>query len=156
MNIASILPAVIIVLVGLSFFWPARKARNQDKIRQSWPTVKGTVTSSSVVPATMAVPSDRAPEFFDAIVKYQFRAGGQLHFGDTVSFLRQLWKEEKALSIVARYPAGAPVTVHYNMENILECYLEFVPSVESRGYSVGIALFGVAGLILVLALFGII
>jgi hypothetical protein len=43
-------------------------------------------------------------------------------------------------------------TVHYNLENALECYLEFIPSAESRNYTLGILLFVAAGVGLVTAI----
>jgi hypothetical protein len=154
-SVSFIFTAIFIVIIGLTFYLPARKARNRDKIRETWPTVKGTVTSSSVVPATMAVHQTRQPVLYDAIVKYQFRAGGQLRFGDTVAFPRRLWTEKEANQIVARYPAGAPATVRYNLENVLECYLEFSPSADARSYNLAIHLFCVAGVVLVLGLLGL-
>lgn len=155
-NVSFIFTAIFIIIIGLTFYLPARRARNRDKIREAWPTAKGTVTSSSAVPATMAVRENRQPVLFEAIVKYQFRAGGQLRFGDTVAFPRRLWTEKEATQIVARYPVGAPVTVRYNLENVLECYLEFSPSADARSYKVAILLFGAAAVVLVLGLLGII
>jgi hypothetical protein len=156
LGVSFIFTAIFVVLIGLTVFLPARKARNHDRIRESWPTAKGTVTSSNVVAATMAVREKREPVLYEAVVKYQFRAGGQLKFADTVAFPRQLWSEKEAGQISARYPAGAEVTVHYNLENPLECYLEFIPSREARNYNLGILIFAGAGVIVVLGLLGLI
>jgi hypothetical protein len=151
MNASCIVMAIFLALVGATVFIPARRARNHDKIRESWSTAKGSVISSIVKPSPSVTGSNREPALFDVVVKYQFRAGGQLHFGETVTFPHRLFKESKARQIVERYPAGSSITVHYNLENALECYLEFIPSPESRNYNLGILIFIVAGIALVLA-----
>jgi hypothetical protein len=148
-NIPCIVMAIFLALVGATVFFPARKARNHDKIRESWPTAKGTVISSNAVASPLATGRGREQALYDAVVKYQFRAGGQLHFGETVAFPRRLFKEGKARQIAERYPAGSPITVHYNLENALECYLDFIPSPESRNYNLGILVFVVAAIALV-------
>ncbi len=153
MNTSCIVFAIFFGLVGATVFFPARKARNQDKIIESWPTAKGTANTSSIQPAATISSGKRGPALYDVVVKYQFRAAGQLHFGETVSFPRRLYKEEEARAVLARYPAGAPITIHYNLENALECYLEFIPSAESRNYTLGILLFVAAGVGLVTAIF---
>jgi hypothetical protein len=155
MDMSYVVTAIFVAIIGFTVFWPARKARNHDRIRESWPTAKGTVTSSAAIPATMAVHQSREPVLYEAAVKYQFRAGGQLRFADSVAFPRRLWSEKEANQIVLRHPANAPVTVHYNLENPLECYLEFIPSAEARNYRLGIVIFCAAGVILAFGLIGL-
>jgi hypothetical protein len=133
---------VAIVIIGAGTFFPARSARRRDQVRLSWPTAKGTVTSSETVqpPALAAAPS-KGPEQFDVSVKFQFRAGGQLHFGSTVSYPRYLYPKQEADRIVARYPAGATVTVYYNPEDFRECYLEI--RTTAKFYRTSLVLMGI-------------
>jgi hypothetical protein len=147
---------VAIVIIGAGTFFPARSARKRDQARLSWPTAKGTVTSSEAVqpPGFAAAPS-KGPELFDASVKFQFRAGGQLHFGSTVSYPRFLYRKEEADRIVARYPAGAAVNVIYNPEDFRECYLEIRTTAKFYRTSIALMVVGaVTGLYGLLQTFG--
>ncbi len=114
-----------ILIIGAGMFLPARSARKRDQMRQSWPTAKGTVTSSTMAqPQAFAAEGTKGSAQFDVSVQYQFRAGGQLHFGSAVSYPRFFFGKQEADSIISRYPAGATVTVYYNPEDYRECYLE--------------------------------
>jgi hypothetical protein len=147
---------VAIVIIGAGMFFPARSARKRDQVRLSWPTAKGTVTSSEVVqpPGLAAAPSKDSEEF-DVSVKFQFRAGGQLHFGSTVSYPRFLYGKQEADRIVSRYPAGAAVTVFSNPEDYRECYLEIRTTAKFYRTSVVLMTFGVmTGLYGLLQTFG--
>jgi hypothetical protein len=116
---------IVIAVIGVGIFFPARSARKRDQMRLSWPTAKATVMSAEVVqPQALAAGTSKNADQFDVSVKYQFRAGGQLHFGASVSYPRYLYREQEADRIVSRYPAGATVTVYYNPEDPRECYLE--------------------------------
>jgi hypothetical protein len=147
---------VAIVIIGAGMYFPARRARKRDQMRLSWPTAKGTITSSEVVqpPALTAAPS-KGPEQFDVSVKFQFRAGGQLHFGSTVSYPRYLYEKQEADRITARYPAGAAVTVYYNPEDYRECYLEIQTTAKFYRTSIVLMVVGVlTGLFGILQTFG--
>jgi hypothetical protein len=142
---------IVIVVIGASLFLPARSARKRDQMHQSWPTAKGTITSAEVVqPQAVAAAPSKSASQFDASVKYEFRAGGQLHFGATVSYPRYLYRKEEAERIVSRYPTGAAVTVYYNPEDIRECYLEIQNT--AKYYRTGIVVMA-AGVLAIL--FGI-
>ncbi|MBN2085178.1 MAG: DUF3592 domain-containing protein [Anaerolineales bacterium] len=134
---------VIILVFGISMFFPARNARRHDQIRDAWPTVKGTVMSTEVV-AQPPLVTKLGKEIlqFDVAVKYQFRTGGQLHFGSTVAYPRYLYDKEEAERIAARYPAGAAVTVHHNPEDVRECYLEIEKTEKNFKTSIACMILG--------------
>jgi hypothetical protein len=142
---------VVIVVIGGGMFLTARSARKHDQERSFWPTVKGTVTSSEVVrpPAIAAGKPDGSGQL-DVSIKYQFRAGGQLHFGATVSYPRSLYGKEEADRLVSRFPAGATVTVYHNPEDYRDCYLEIRPT--AKNYRTSILIMIVGGIV---GLFGI-
>jgi hypothetical protein len=125
MGYTFLIIGVMALVLGISMFLPARNARKQDLIHDAWPKVKGTVMSSEVV-AQPPLPNRTGKLIFqyDVAVKYQFRTGGQLHFGSTISLPRYLYGKEDADRMAARYPAGAAVTVQHNPEDVRECYLE--------------------------------
>jgi hypothetical protein len=125
MGFSLLVLGIIVLVFGISLFLPARSARKYDQVRNGWPTVKGTVTSSEVVPQP-PFRNGLGKEIiqYDVVVKYQFRSGGQLHFGSSVSYPRYLYGKEEAERICARYPADGVVTVRHNPEDVRECYLE--------------------------------
>jgi hypothetical protein len=75
---------MVIAVFGISLFLPARNARKRDQIYEAWPTAKGTVIANEVVAQPpLATKLGRQILQYDVVVKYQFRSGGQLHFGAT-------------------------------------------------------------------------
>jgi hypothetical protein len=140
---------IVLFILGAGIFFPARSARSRIQARLAWPTAQGTVMSAEALSAQATGPSKTA-DLFDASIKYQFRAGGQLHFGATVSFPRSLYKEQEADRLVSRYPVGSAVTVYYNPEDSQECYLEIRNT--AKYYRTSIAILAGGGLAI---LFGI-
>jgi len=142
---------IAFAIIGLGIFFPARSARKRDRMRQSWPTAKGTITASKVVqPQALAAEGSKDSGQFDVSVQYEFRAGGQLHFGAAVSYPRYFYGKQEADNISTRYPAGAAVTVYYNPEDYRECYLEIRNT--AKYYRTSIALIILGGLV---GLFGL-
>jgi hypothetical protein len=139
---------VILLVFGISIFLPARSARKHDQIRDGWPTAKGTVTSSEVVAQPPLQRMGKEILQYDVVVKYQFRSGGQLHFGSAVSYPRYLYGKEEAERITARYPADATVTVHHNPEDVRECYLEIEKT--AKNYRTSIACMVVGGVVILI------
>ena len=142
---------MVIAVFGISLFLPARAARKRDQNRDAWPTVKGTVMSTEVVvqpPLTTKLGGQVLQ--YDVSVKYQFRSGGQLHFGSSLSDLRLLYDKDEAERIAARYPAGTAVTVHHNPDDTRECYL--VIHKTAKYYRMSVVLIAVGALVFVLGL----
>ena len=148
MGLILITFGVMTALVGASLFFPARSARRQDRIREAWPTAKGTVTSSEVV-AQPPLATKRGGDIFqyDVSVKYQFRSGGQLHFGSAISLPRYLYPKEEAERIAARYPVDATVTVYHNPEDIRDCFLEIKKTAKHYRTSIVLMAAGVVSLL---------
>jgi hypothetical protein len=137
---------VAIVIIGGGLFFPARGARNRDRMRQGWPTAKGTVTSCEVVqPAALAAGGSQASNQYDVKVQFQFRAGGQLHFGSTVAYPRTLYGKQEADGLAAKYPAGGAATVYYDPEDFRTCYLEI--RTTAKYYRMSIVLMVIGGLV---------
>jgi hypothetical protein len=143
MGFNFVIIGMLMFVFGIGLFLPARKARREDRIRETWPTVQGTVTSCRIVPQPPL--ADKRTEIlqYDMDVKYQFRSGGQLHFGSAVSYPRYLRTKEEADRIAARYPAGTDVTVHHNPEDVRECYLEIQKTAKNYRASIGLMALGV-------------
>ena len=145
-----------IVIIGAGLFFPARSARKRDQMRQSWPTAKGTITLSKVVqPQAFAAERSKDSGQFDVSVQYEFRAGGQLHFGSSVSYPRYFYGKQEADNLSSRFPAGATVTVYYNPEDYRECYLEIQNTAKYYRTSIALLILGVlVGLFGILQSFG--
>ncbi|MGB7537797.1 MAG: DUF3592 domain-containing protein [Anaerolineales bacterium] len=139
---------VIILVFGISLFLPARSARKHDQIREGWPTAKGTVTSSEAAAQPPLQRMGKEMLQYDVVMKYQFRSGGQLHFGSAVSYPRYLYGKQEAEKITARYPAGASVTVHHNPEDVRECYLEIEKT--AKNYRTSVACMIVGGVVMLI------
>ncbi len=151
MGLNFFIVGMVLAVFGISLFLPARAARKRDQIREAWPTAKGTVMSTEVVAQPPLVTKlGREILQYDVAVKYQFRSGGQLHFGSTISYPRYLFAKDEAERIAARYPAGSSVTVHHNPDDIRECYLEIQKT--AKNYRTSIALIAAGALIFVLGL----
>jgi hypothetical protein len=152
MGVSILFLGVMVVIAGVSMFLPARNARKNDQIREAWPTSQGTVTSSEIV-AQPPMEGKTGKEIlqYDVSVKYQFRSGGQLHFGSTVSYPRHLYTKSEADKVAARYPEGAAVAVRHNPEDTRECYLEIEKT--EKGYGTSIVLMVIGGILTLSGLF---
>lgn len=143
MGVNFLFIGIILGIFGVSLFLPARKTRKQDEIRQAWPTDKGTVISSEVVAQPPLTRLGKEILQFDAVIKYQFRYGGQLHFGTGVVYPRHLFSRPEADGLVARYPAGATVDVHHNPDDIRESYLVMENTAQNYRTSIAVIAVGV-------------
>jgi hypothetical protein len=151
MGVSLLFLGVMVIIAGVSMFLPARNARKHDQIREAWPTAQGTVTSSEIVPQPpMTNKLGKEILQYDVSVKYQFRSGGQLHFGSAVLYPRYLYTKPEADKIAARYPVGATVTVHHNPEDTRECYLEIQKT--EKGYGTSIVLMVGGGILTLVGL----
>ena len=150
MGLNFFLIGMMLAVIGISMFLPARSARKRDQIREAWPTTKGTVMSTEVVAQPPLTRMGKQILQYDVSVKYQFRSGGQLHFGSSLSDPRLLYPKDEADRIAARYPAGTAVTVHHNPDDVRECYLEIQKTAKS--YRTSIVLIVVGALVFVLGL----
>jgi MFS superfamily sulfate permease-like transporter len=137
MGVSFIVIGVMLGMIGISMFLPARSARKRDQVRRSWPTVNGTVISSEVkVLPPLAGKSGGKTSQYEVNVRYQFRTGGQLHFGTAISDRRYLYEKTEADRISARYPVGESVTVYHDPENVGNCFLEMHPAAGNYGISI--------------------
>jgi hypothetical protein len=117
---------VVLFVFGLNLFLKARVARKKDQNRGSWPTAKGTILSIEVVHQEPISAAEKAKTpLFDIKTSYQFRAGGQLHFGSFFTYPRHLFYQKEVDRIQEQYTKGMSVDVHYNLENPQESYLEY-------------------------------
>ena len=105
----------LIFLIAFPFaLWSAWKTIQRAKASAGWPSTTGTIVESG----TKRVMFRAQPR-----VTYSYAVDGTQHTGDRISFAAGVPPKETA-SVLARYPAGKSVTVHYAPEKPAESVLE--------------------------------
>jgi Protein of unknown function (DUF3592) len=113
--------AVIFILAGVALLFYAYYITNLSQASQSWPTAPGTILSS-------AIQQSQGPNNainYSASVRYAYDVAGIDYTGNQVGFVEASSSDSSAAnSIVARYPAGQAVEVHYDAANPQNAVLE--------------------------------
>jgi hypothetical protein len=107
----------------------------QAKQAADWPTAQGRVVQSTVdVQEGKAVP-------FSAHVEYDFTVDGRSYHGQRIAMGPTKRDRQRAdvEAVLARYPAGQAVAVHYNPTNPGDAVLE--PRLELAGMNLGVSIF---------------
>ena len=127
MTSISLVMTLIFGGVGLGLLLFGRSARRKALASQSWPTVAGTVTESEVK-VTEHTSGDGTNEHaithYKPVVKYQYSVEGMEYAGSRIAFGAMNSAQSAANAVVARYPAGASLTVRYDPEKPAEAVLE--------------------------------
>ena len=144
---------VFLLVIGITVFFPARAARKTNQRRAGWPRVNGKITSG----AEVTVGDPHADEtghkpLYDIHVRYEFRAGGQLHFGSAVNYPRVMWNKAEADRLAAKYQKGNSVEVRFNPEDPQDCYLAINGESSARYYGISLVSIIVGAVILVISL----
>ena len=119
--------AVLFGGLGFGLLFSARNAKRKARASLTWPTVPGKVIASDIkvtVSTSKSGESEYQTEHFRPIVKYQYSVQGVEHSCSRIAFGATNTAQSAADAIMARYPAGADVTVHYNPEKPEEAVLE--------------------------------
>jgi hypothetical protein len=105
----------LIFLIAFPFaIWNAWKTIQRAKESVAWPSATGTITASG----TKKVMFRSQPR-----VAYSYAVNGTSYTAERISFAAGVPPKETA-SVVARYPVGKEVTVHYAPEKPSEAVLE--------------------------------
>lgn len=97
------------------------------RVSESWPTTDGEILSSDV-----RVDNDEDGTSYFGDVTFRYFVDGIPYTSDNVSFGQYGGDRDHAEGIVARYPAGSGVTVHYDPGNVETAVLE--PGVTWSSY----------------------
>jgi hypothetical protein len=136
----------IFILVGGSIIFFGLKTLKTASDSTQWPTVAGTVTSSSVISKT----GDKGGVTYKAEVLYEYHAGGQTQLSNEVAYGGYgSSNPSNAQNAVNRYPKGKRVTVHYSPNDPTKAVLEpgistktfFLPGFGSVFFLAGCAIF---------------
>ena len=151
--IATLLIPACLVLVlgglGAAAVIAGRRAQQKAQSSQRWPTVPGTVKTSSIN-QHKHTRSDAEGDFdlyytYDPVVEYEYSVLGQTLTGRRWTFGSNSFdRQVKARVVVDRYPLGASITVHYNPENPEEATLETAAGGTNAFVIVGAVFIGLA------------
>ena len=112
--------ALIFSIVGLVMFCVGVKEVWESNASKTWPATQGKVLASFV-----RTPRTGAKSLYSPVVQYEFAVGGKKFASQRVSFGDyQSSRSSDAEAVVARYPAGTEVKVHYKAKDPAASVLE--------------------------------
>jgi hypothetical protein len=99
---AFVLTALIMTLIAVAQWLKVAKARR-------WPVAVGRVLESRVVESR-----DNDNHSYSPVIRYEYAVGQTVYTGNRLSFGNMGASEAWAEKIVAKYPSGSDVQVHYD------------------------------------------
>ena len=119
-------------------------AAEEGAASERWPTASGIVTKSEIGTLATGGRDDRIE--YSPSVAYTFRVGTIEHVGHRVLFTAFDRKtHDEAAAIIARYPVGTTVVVHYDPDDPDDAVLEpGAPTTNWRRKVTGVALVALA------------
>jgi flagellar basal body-associated protein FliL len=116
--------AVVFLCVGIGLIIAAVISRNNAKKAESWSTIAGQVTSSTMTEHRQRDSDGDSHVNYQPVVQYTYQVNGLTYNGGKISFGANSFDYNTAQSKVGKYPVGAQVVVHYNPINPGEAVLE--------------------------------
>jgi hypothetical protein len=97
--------------------WRIGRLKRAVAAARAWPTVPGRVVGSRIEMRSIALPRGGRGVSYGAIVEYEYQTGGWQYRSTRYSLSgpRYFSFERRAKRLLARFPAGAAVTVHYDV-----------------------------------------
>ena len=126
--------------------------RNERKAAESsaWPTVQGRIIESRLIESTSTDSDGSTSTSYRPTFRYTYEAGGKQYQGDRLNRgMSMAYDRGTALKIMARYPTGVNVMVHYNPSTPAEAALETTARGGTVMRIIGFVLAGVGLLCLV-------
>jgi hypothetical protein len=162
-SLIFLVPAAALAL-GAVFAITAIGFRRKAAACACWPTVTGeilTARTDTMIDDDIMDRNDRGPRpvqvLGTAAVHYAYRVAGRDYQSTRLYLGRPVFTNnlKAAAATVAKYPPHAPVTVHYNPANPAEAVLE-PASLANAHLALAAAIgFGVAGLVMLLAMWNV-
>lgn len=130
---------LLFTIVGALVFFSGVGGLFRSNASKSWPTTQGTVVSSGV-----RVPKSSSKSLYTPVVRYEYHVDGHKHTSARVSFGDASTSHSSdAQKVVARYPAGSSITVHYSPKDPASSVLE--AGITGANYFVPLMGFGFFG-----------
>jgi uncharacterized membrane protein len=141
----------ICVVVGIALIVYSLIQRNRVKASRSWQTAMGTIVKAEVVEGR----STDSVEY-SVSVAYDYVVNGVRCTGKRIGFgARSYIRKKKAQEQLERYPVNSSVTVYFNPEKPEESILVREAPYTTLNLAIGIAILGLAVLIVVLLAAGL-
>lgn len=115
---------VLMILLGLVFAVIGFVSRRRAEISKSWPTAPGEIITSTIVQHESTDSDGSSSTSYEPVVEYRYTVIGNPMMGKKIAFGANQFDYRTAQKVVARYPAGAQVQVHYNPDKPTEAVLE--------------------------------
>lgn len=106
-------------LLGLAVLAMAWSTRRSAAASRTWPTTPGTIIASSIKERR-----GKGGQNYTVQISYAYRTGDKEHTGDRIQWGIPHHTQIQAAGIVARYPAGQPVTVYYHPQRPQQAVLD--------------------------------
>ena len=124
MNIVTIIYLAVILAGGLFIFLAINQKLKAQKAEKTWPTVPGVVLDSEIKIHRRTSSRGGSSRTYQPYVTYEYRVKDQAYVSDQLGFGNATYGSGKAHDILALYPQGAPVTVHYDPTDPSKAVLE--------------------------------
>src|SRR5687768_4666568 len=112
--IGKILATIACLLVGPFFVWKGLSELITASRAKSWPTVQGTVTSSSLQESS----GRRGRTKYTPVIKYGYEVNGKTYTGDRIDTGGKSTSSiDFATETLSRYAKGQAVTVYYESKS---------------------------------------
>jgi len=125
-NVVLIGFGAIAIAIGVALYVSQFRQGLRATASKRWPVSPGTVVAS----ALQKSPDGRWR--YRAAVQYRYRAGGKEYQSDRIFWGGNEGRQKHIASVIAAYPQGSKVSVHYDPQNPAEAVLDPAQHIGSR------------------------
>lgn len=144
----------VFIVFGLILVIISINSKKKAKAAQAWPTMPGVILSSHVDIHTSTDSEGSSSTSYKPVVAYQYTVMGLEYTGDRIGYGANTFSRRKSDEIIARYPVGQPVMVHYNPDKPQDAALETEAQGGVISLVIGIILMVVGIVMAVISLVG--
>jgi hypothetical protein len=116
----------IVIAIGTVLYITQFRQGLRANASKTWPVSSGTVLTSAL---------EKSPDGrwrYRAAVKYRYRVGAKEYQSDRIFWGGNEGRQRHMASVIATYPQGCKVSVHYDPENPAEAVLDTVQNPGSK------------------------
>jgi uncharacterized protein DUF3592 len=125
-NVVLIGFGAIAIAIGVALYISQFRQGLRATASKRWPVSPGTVIASALEKS----PGGRWR--YRAAVQYRYRAGGKEYQSDRIFWGGNEGRQKHMASVIAAYPQGAKVSVHYDPQDPAEAVLDPAQNIGSR------------------------
>ena len=141
MDNSNIIIYVAFLIGGLLFIFLAiNQYMKAKKAEKTWLTAPGVVLNSDIQVRQSRSSKGQTTRSYLPQVSYQYQVNDQTYTGDRLGFGSGSYGKGKANKIIAVYPQGAQVTVHYDPADPSKAVLETTATDGVKFIALGIIL----------------